>query len=277
MESYFYFGHAVDICTPTETGYKLVIKRVPENCIYITLAECGSATTIDLRRTKEIVDALAAVDYNELLRSRDTSVLLGSRFERNEDVLFQGVGLRRVLTNLHVHFPGDSYVDSYYAPYLANTGFEAPTRLCPSGIFQLRRAKSLLGSFSCLELDDVDSAESVVHALYSYPGLKYPKQPAIEDLYEDLWRRFNVGPLTQVLTEVRIPQETVSNLMIQLPGVHINTLCRTVSLECEQAAISRRLESPTGFTPRSSRKRTLRSPVVYSKNVASDTSKDFND
>lgn len=98
---YYYGGHGNDVCDPRTRVP--IVRIVPENCIYITIAECGFKTKIQ-------------GGEEEFFRSKLTRFLL-----RNPDMANHKEDIARAMKRskhwLHIHMPGTPYVVSHFHPF----------------------------------------------------------------------------------------------------------------------------------------------------------------
>lgn len=99
---YYYGGHGTDICH-SKTDLPIV-RLVPPNCIYITIAECGYKTFI--KGGEE--------EYFRKKSSKQTLLFPDSK--ENKAVLARA--LKRSPSWIHVHMPGTPYVVSNLYPFM---------------------------------------------------------------------------------------------------------------------------------------------------------------
>jgi hypothetical protein len=107
---YYYGGHGEDMCNPVT--HELIMETVPEDCIYITIGECGFTTGYDT-----IAKFLPIFrDPSEKAR---TLLRYPYLFENLKEISEEtGVSI----DNLHIHLPGSKYVASkIYPPLSWNT------------------------------------------------------------------------------------------------------------------------------------------------------------
>lgn len=112
-EGYMYFGHGATLCKNS----KLVYKVVPDNCILITRAECGSATLLGHHYYSEINNFLR-LNLDELYASRKLRLTAD---ERNLPLFQKSVwwwNTKQQNVTFHIHFPGDTYPDIVFQPML---------------------------------------------------------------------------------------------------------------------------------------------------------------
>jgi hypothetical protein len=103
---YYYGGHGRDLCKPGTD--ELMIDTVPEDCIYVTVGECGFETAYE-----------NIVDIVELFRdsSKESRTILRYPY------LFKSLKELSIVSktkmkNIHVHLPGSKYVVSQLFPPL---------------------------------------------------------------------------------------------------------------------------------------------------------------
>lgn len=98
---YYYGGHGNDVCDPRTRVP--IVRIVPENCIYITIAECGYRTKIQ-------------GGEEDFFRSKLSRFLL-----RNPEKEDHKNDIARVMKRsrnwLHIHMPGTPYVVSHFHPF----------------------------------------------------------------------------------------------------------------------------------------------------------------
>lgn len=104
---YYYGGHGEDICDPIT--HELRMDTVPENCIYITIGECGLTTsTYNIRKFLTIFR-----DPSEKAR---TLLRFPYLFQNLLEISKQ---TEISLNSIHVHLPGSTYVVSKISPPLS--------------------------------------------------------------------------------------------------------------------------------------------------------------
>lgn len=99
---YYYGGHGTDLCH-SKTNLPIV-RLVPANCIYITIAECGYQTFI--KGGEE--------EYFRKKSSKQTLLFPDSK--ENKAILARA--LKRSPSWIHVHMPGTPYVVSNLYPFM---------------------------------------------------------------------------------------------------------------------------------------------------------------
>jgi hypothetical protein len=104
---YYHGGHGEDLCDPIT--HELRIDTVPENCIYITVGECGRVTQSD--RINRFLTLFR--DPSEKAR---TLLRFPYLFENLIEISKQ-TGFSK--ENFHVHLPGSKYVVSKITPPLS--------------------------------------------------------------------------------------------------------------------------------------------------------------
>jgi hypothetical protein len=100
-EIYYYGGHGEDLC---DRRTKLpIIRLVPENCIYITISECGFST--EIKGGEE--DFFRSVESDRTLRYPE----VGGNKLAIANILQQKPNW------VHIHMPGTPYVASFLSPF----------------------------------------------------------------------------------------------------------------------------------------------------------------
>lgn len=97
---YFYGGHGKDICSKNE----VVEAIVPENCILITTGVCGR--TIPYRKSR-----------TDFFKSKDEETRRFLRYpylQQNMEKLSKMLDVP--ISDIHIKYPGDSYIASYFFP-----------------------------------------------------------------------------------------------------------------------------------------------------------------
>ncbi len=228
--TYMYLGHGHDRCD--EEG-NLIIKTVPEDCIYITETVCG----IQNRIPTEVFRAFSNPDYAHIWKDP---------FAHMEEI--RALFVRR--TNFHIHMPGCTYVDSTFyginEQVLEKNEQGQPTKikLALSGLMPLDYAlivsEDNLSQYFAPTQYNLAELELFTSELYGYFNFNlFPQIPEglkttlekVKPLYYDMFRSYE---------GMRKP---VSELMAEHPGIHFNFLCRSVGEECKPAAIRRRRHS----------------------------------
>lgn len=98
---YYYGGHGNDVCDPRTR--LPIVRIVPDNCIYVTISECGFKTFIQ-------------GGEEDFFRHRFTRYLL-----RNPDLADHKKDIAKAMKRkpdwLHIHMPGTPYVVSHFHPF----------------------------------------------------------------------------------------------------------------------------------------------------------------
>jgi hypothetical protein len=248
IKTYFYCGHGSDICNP-ETN-EVVTHIVPDNCIYVTLAECGLPTYTDVIR-------------NGTLGSRDSSTF----FKYPYVTLFKEKLARLLNINVNsitVRLPGQTYAASYFFPvsywYQGNTKGIRYSGLCEKADLEMNNAMVNYSDFP-LEAGNpfpVINKENIISkfAASSYPTMDRVRRVidtaiANEPLkFSDTYRPGSLGQGYQYLVGITRkieeeygyfsgistedgPDAFFSNtyLMEKFPGIHYNIICRVVTCD----------------------------------------------
>lgn len=213
-----------------------IIRRVPKNCMYVTLSICGTAMDA-MSHLKLVFLELADEAHpnhhwlkNPILHKRD----------------LDSVGL-----NPHIHYDAEgcdppymdcrcdppymdyrcdpTYMDCRYDPLLFYSGKNSRLLLRPSGLIPL--GKSLLLKDSPLPLHNFENSrvpflqphsELVERdiARYLYRDSIYPTANEVEKTYT-FYQALQVNQLKKNVGSV-----TQSELFERYPGIHYNTVCR---------------------------------------------------
>ena len=100
---YVYGGHGTDVCNK-ETK-EVLIDIVPDDCIYITIGECGRVTYTDSKR--EAFFASTKEEDKQLFRDMFQSQAKLVEFAKKANIS---------PNNLHIHYPGMKYVVNNFSP-----------------------------------------------------------------------------------------------------------------------------------------------------------------
>ncbi len=101
---YLYGGHGNDVCD--KDTKEMIIGTVPENCIYVSSAECGKYANVNM----ELLRLFMSSDEKDkqLLREMFTSEDKRKEFAKR-------IGISP--DSLHIHYPGMKYVVNNFAPF----------------------------------------------------------------------------------------------------------------------------------------------------------------
>lgn len=120
---YFYAGHGADVCA-SDTN-ELMIREVPENCIYITLGVCGMTTTYNKKQ------------YS-LFKSKDEKhrKVIRKLFLKEKYLNYFASKIGVSPDTIHIHYPGMKYVVNNLLP-LAVWNFPGSyNKLSASGVLE---------------------------------------------------------------------------------------------------------------------------------------------
>lgn len=190
---YYYGGHGSDVCD--SKTHIPIIKKVPEDCLYITITECGTQSTLqfgeedteeNLFRFEKNLDILRHPNYLHYKR----------QIARELNVRFSAV---------HVHLPGDDYVLSYLSPFsfwsdqnhsaLAISGLidvfslmkkeKTTKRARPFQIFSKKKIVGSIRGSSLLKIIDQLFSSKITrnHGRILLARMKYPIRKSIESYF----------------------------------------------------------------------------------------------
>ena len=101
---YLYGGHGNDVCD--RDTKEMVIGTVPENCIYVSSAECGKYANVNLKLLRLFMSS--DEKDKQLLREMFTS-------EEKRKEFANKIGISP--DSLHIHYPGMKYVVNNFVPF----------------------------------------------------------------------------------------------------------------------------------------------------------------
>jgi hypothetical protein len=279
IKTYIYEGHGSDVCH--HVNQTPILRTVPENCIYITLAVCGVSTTLNpLRerafRSRNIVTKFLKYPYIYSLRDSIANTI---NVEDEE--------------SLSIHFPGDSYVVSELEPFSwwYSDGFQG---FSMSGLCEKSRMENLgvheaiadvryqHGNYMPIDKERIiqyfrasvyPTEERVRHALADEPAVQQPRNARegydiCKRISGKIWKEygyFREGPADSPM-KVSMkdgPDAFFSNtyMMEKFPGIHYNIICRsTQEPECTGVSLGRRRANSGNLEQ--DRIRTLEIPAV---------------
>lgn len=124
---YYYGGHGSDVCNPRT---RLPITRlVPDNCIYVTIAECGYSTFLE------------GSEENFFRNPASEKVLRHIDLSNNKTILARK--MKRKQDWVHVHMPGTPYVVSHFSPLLFWNDVKESTGMGLSGLIEKKKFEAL--------------------------------------------------------------------------------------------------------------------------------------
>lgn len=246
-EAYLYLGHGMDLC---DKNGKPILKTVPPGNLYITVGICGLPTSGNLAKL-----------IKAFINPQDEHML------RNPDKLFLQLLLLGILdaSTLHIHRPGDTYVDNLYFPvseYRFKDGKQVNgedfdrLELALSGILPLSKAPALFEK-GIPERKQYKSTNGIAIPLNEFDELfQYSIYPKVD-------HPANIKTLTpETLTQITDYYSIRTSKLLQMfPGIHYNFLCRNVDPSCTKGALLRRRQSAVLFKTQ---------PETYTKTMAND-------
>lgn len=232
---FLYLGHGEDFCN--KEG-ELVIRTVPDNCIYITQTTCGIINRMeDTTFRKFSEEKYAHIWRNPIKYKDELKNLFGSH------------------PNLHIHMPGSTYVDNIFYP-VSDVDEK----------YLIRKNKYVMRYSGLLPLEKALTMSDEERNLFiqkEYQITKSTEQMAEllnESLPTEEMRSYfakSIYPQFLNVKEERLPTLSMkrmgasrrilaSTLMERYPGIHFNLLCRVVTdPRCKEAVRLRRRESAT--------------------------------
>ena len=102
---YYYGGHGSDLCEPSTM--RPILDKVPDNCLYITITECGLKT--------DLTFAHETTEENFFRDPETTAILRHPETLLNKQVI--AAALHVNADAVHIHLPGQTYVRSYLSPF----------------------------------------------------------------------------------------------------------------------------------------------------------------
>ncbi len=176
---YLYGGHGNDVCD--KNSKEVVIDTVPDNCIYISSAECGKITYANFL-------------YNEFFMSskEEDKKLIREIFssEKKRQEFAEKVGISP--DSLHIHYPGMKYVVNIFSPfaYYNNKDIDA---IMLSGLMEKSKIEKcnkedIISYFKPALLEDVRKLTTP----------EYPREELLTRL-KDLFRSHSVHAVVDML------------------------------------------------------------------------------
>lgn len=260
---YYYAGHGEDVCD--SNSHKPIVRKVPDNCIYITIVECGQYADIDLVENPR----------EKLFRSQDPAIQQLLRFpyyKKNKQELARLFEVSDPQT-IHIHFPGMDYVESFFQPIaywddnpeLWNEGQKPLLVFARSGL--LDKAKMSPQQRKEVTAEGVENFYITKNEVIKfYEESIYPTPDVVqtildEEAFKDKYI-LDADDIQVFITNLvntmeagvnsELPYSKLSNtyMMEKFPGIHYNVICRAVSEECMPEAELYRIQSTTQETAR---------------------------
>ncbi len=242
VKSYFYIGHGADVCDPDSN--QVVTHTVPDNCIYITIEQCGNTAYYKDERNAFLHSAiredsaLLKYPYLNLTKRRLAELLFV-----NEDIIT-------------VRLPGQTYAVSNFLPLAYWYRLDYPklrySGLCekadlelhpeivakeahwlpflPGATYPYINKEQVIGKFAA---SSYPTMERVRHALRDRPANYYPVdiddgKRYFHNIAEDIQKEY--GFFNGISREDG-PDAFFSNtyLMEKFPGIHYNVICRDLT------------------------------------------------
>ncbi len=252
-EAYFYLGHGSDFC---DREKKPVIKTVPPGSVYISATVCGIVNR--LKSEKLLTEAFMNKNNEALLRN-PTPEGLQKVFKDLMDV-----------STLHIHKPGDTYVENEYYPishhklgyknkWITRTNWYDNAKaqyyyLNPSGIYRLSDVLKLkpenipknkiISKTTFLNASGKEITSFKISKEDVLSSLEYAIYPKLTTPDKKKFSFFTDKDMDYITNKYK---KKASYLLESYPGVHYNFLCRVVKPECQRSALVRRMESAEKF------------------------------
>ena len=186
---YYYGGHGSDVCD--SITHIPIIKKVPDNCLYITITECGTESQLRFEEDETEENLFRFEENLEYLRHPNY-------LHYKSEIAKQ---LHVSPSAVHVHVPGDDYVLSYLSPF-SFWSDENRNALAISGLvdtmkmiqqeksakrarpFEVNKKKTIFGSIlgaKLIQIIDKTFSSKVTqkHARVLLERMKYPTRKPI--------------------------------------------------------------------------------------------------
>ncbi len=242
---YYYAGHGNDICD--ETTHKPIIKQVPENCIYITVTECGLYSELDIFESKREGSFRSTNPIHKKIFQypyvRDNKKKLAELIEVSD------------VNNIHIHFPGMDYVESFFQPAAFWDKNEEQwaegdnyVLFTTSGLLEKSKMETNPNPGKEIASENPESFFiSKNEILKKYTDSVHPTQATINEILEESFADkyiLDTDDMNIFIDKVfdKMTDDTLTNtyMMEHFPGIHYNVICRSVSENCEpEAALQR--------------------------------------
>ncbi len=253
---YYYAGHGEDECDPV--NHKPIVRQVPNDCIYITITECGVYAEIDLFDNPR----------EKLFRSKAPEIksLLQYPYKPgNKKRLAQLFGLSSPDV-LHIHYPGMNYVESFFQPiaYWNDDGElwgenDKPLYMFSiSGLLSKNKMEATAKPRKSVSAENNSSFYITKNEIVQYYAESvYPTPAYIEEILDKTFPTSFILSTEEIDTfmttlvntmehdETGMPYSKLSNtyMMEKFPGIHYNVVCRSVSDDCLPEAELHRITS----------------------------------
>jgi hypothetical protein len=244
---YYYAGHGNDICD--EITHKPIIKQVPENCIYITISECGVPSILDV------------IDNPQEKFFRNSNPIHKKLIQypyvgENKKKLAKALGISDPSV-IHIHFPGMNYVESFFQPvnyFDKDESLEIKNDenleilFMHSGLLDKAKLEANPNPGKNVKADEIETFYiSKNEILQKYIDSVYPTQADVNEVLEEKFADKYIldnDDVNMFIVELvnKLKKETLTNtaLMEQFPGIHYNMVCRGVSKACDAEAVLQR-------------------------------------
>ena len=247
---YFYAGHGEDLCG--DTNHKPILKKVPDNCIYITITECGMfANTVLEDNPREKLFRNSSTKIKDLLRH---PYLPGQKKKLAELLELSSPSV------LHIHYPGMTYVEGFFQPAafwdqgdegLWNNASQAIFTFSRSGLLDKSKMEANPKPYKEVTSESANSfyiTKSEIVKFYTdsvYPTPEFVNN-VLEATFPDTYALEGEDINTFILELVtKMDDEKLTNtyMMEHFPGIHYNMVCRSVGEDCEPEAELQRTSS----------------------------------
>lgn len=214
---FFYEGHGYDKC---DAKGELIIKTVPDNCIYMTITSCGLHSNYDYHQLRFITDPDLLLLFLHPTKPKYRKAIAPLLGVKEEDI--------------HIHLPGDTYVDAGFLPisyWKKPNGIE----MSLSGIISnddVGNIKDKRIFDTTLYKKDIPIEEFLTY----FPG-KLPSAEIIRKKIPTSSLRIGTIDLTDLNILSNNLERSVSEIMSKRPGIHYNLVCRSAP-NCKPESIS---------------------------------------
>lgn len=246
---YFYAGHGEDLCG--DTNHKPIIRKVPDNCIYITITECGQFADIVLEdNPREKLFRNTTTMKKNLLRYPFVAghkKKLAKLFELSSP------------SSIHIHYPGMEYVESFFQPAAFwdqgdegqwNNAASAAFVFTRSGLLDKKKMEANPKPYKEVVSESADSFYITKNELVKfYADSVHPTPAFVNDILEATFPEKyalegeDIQMFIETLVDKMENQLTNTYMMEKFPGIHYNMVCRSVEESCDEEAQSRRTTS----------------------------------
>jgi len=208
MPAYVISGHGCDINTKTH----LVKKTVPPGCVYVTYEECGM------------------ISWGEIMKAFSTLEDPTKYQYMNDPIRYENELKHHFGDSLHVHKPGETYVDAQYDLALDFKLANGITGIIKSGVFEIGAPFHPIDINAPPGLERYASPTQnnmITHAMIDaiYKDSIFPTADQMKSLLND---PISLDDLKTEMTRHGISQSRLFSLK---PAIYYNFICRSLCLE----------------------------------------------